>query len=80
MNNKMELTHQIDNYVDFEKELAGDEESSVIFRLTYIKDEKRFYGAIIDHRNDTEIEISDVSENTARFLIGEDAFKALKNS
>lgn len=78
MQNQMELVQNIDNYIDFEVEIAGDEYRSVILLVTYIKDEKRFYGLIVDHGTGAEREIKDLPESTAHFLIGEKGVEAIK--
>ena len=42
----MELVNKNNDYVDFETELAGDNDRGILFRLTYIVEESRFYASI----------------------------------
>jgi hypothetical protein len=74
----MELVNKNNDYVDFETELAGNEDRGVLFRLTYIIEEGRFYGSIYDSGSDWEGEVSPFPDHTAKFMLGEDVYYNLK--
>ena len=74
----MELVNKNNDYVDFETELAGDNDRGILFRLTYIVEESRFYAYVYDSGSDWEGEISPFSDETAKFMLGEDTYHELK--
>ena len=78
LKNKMELVNKNNDYVDFESELAGDENRGIIFRLTYVIEEGRFYGSVFDSGSDWEGEIPYFSDDTAKFMLGEETYYSLK--
>lgn len=74
----MQLINKNNDYVDFETELAGDEYRGVLFRLTYIIEESRFYASIYDSGSDWEGEVSPFPDDTAKFMLGENTYYELK--
>ena len=74
----MEKVNENAQYVDYEVDVAGDENRGVIFRLTYIIDESRFYAIVTDTKTDWTEEISPIPDETVKFMLGEDAYYELK--
>jgi hypothetical protein len=74
----MELVNKNNDYVDFETELAGDNDRGILFRLTYIVEESRFYASIYDSGSDWEGEVSPFPDETAKFMLGENTYYELK--
>lgn len=74
----MELVNKNAHYVDYEVDVAGDENRAVIFRLTYIINESRFYAIVTDTKTDWTEEISPIPDETAKFMLGADTYYELK--
>jgi hypothetical protein len=74
----MEKINENAQYVDYEVDVAGDENRAVIFRLTYIINESRFYAIVTDTKTDWTEEISPIPDETAKFMLGENTYYELK--
>ena len=74
----MEKVNENAQYIDYEVDVAGDENRAVIFRLTYIIDESRFYAIATDTKTDWTEEISPIPDEIAKFMLGEDTYYKLK--
>ena len=74
----MEKVNENAQYIDYEVDVAGDENRAVIFRLTYIIDESRFYAIVTDTKTDWTEEISPIPDEIAKFMLGEDTYYKLK--
>jgi hypothetical protein len=74
----MELVNKNADYVDYEVDVSGDENRAVIFRLTYIINESRFYATVTDTKTDWTEEISPIPDETAKFMLGADIYYELK--
>lgn len=67
------------DYVDYEVDIAGDENRAVIFRLSYIINESRFYATVTDTKTgELAGEISPIPDETAKFMLGADTYYELK--
>lgn len=74
----MELVNKNAHYVDYEVDVAGDDNRAVIFRLTYIINKSRFYAIVTDTKTDWIGEISPIPDETAKFMLGADTYYELK--
>ena len=74
----MELVNKNADYADYEVDIVGDENRAVIFRLTYIINESRFYAIVTDTKTDWTEEISPIPDETAKFMLGADTYYELK--
>lgn len=74
----MEKVNENAQYIDYEVDVAGDENRAVIFRLTYIIDESRFYAIVTDTKTDWTEEISPIPDEIAKFMLGEGTYYKLK--
>ena len=74
----MEKVNENGHYVDYEVDIAGDENRAVI-RLTYIINKSRFYAIVTDTKTDWTGEISPIPDDeTAKFMLGADTYYELK--
>jgi len=74
----MKLINKNAHYVDYEVDVVGDENRAVIFRLTYIINESRFYAIVTDTKTEWVEEISQIPDETAKFMLGADTYYELK--
>jgi len=74
----MEKVNENGDYIDYEVDVAGDDKRAVIFRLTYIINESRFYAIVTDTETDWTEEISPIPDETAKFMLGADTYFELK--
>ena len=74
----MEKVNENAHYVDFETELAGDNDRGILFRLTYIVEESRYYASVYDSGSAWEGEVSPFPDETAKFMLGADTYYELK--
>tara|TARA_S200002703_G_scaffold139025_1_gene129544 strand:- start:1 stop:369 length:369 start_codon:yes stop_codon:yes gene_type:complete len=79
----MKLINKNADYVDYEVDVVGDENRAVIFRLTYIINESRFYAIVTDTKTEwveeiSQEEISQIPDETAKFMLGADTYYELK--
>ena len=74
----MEKVNENGHYIDYEVDVAGDENRAVIFRLTYIINKSRFYAIVTDTKTDWIGEISPIPDETAKFMLGADTYYELK--
>ena len=74
----MEKVNENAQYVDYEVDVAGEYDRAVIFRLTYIINESRFYAIVTDTKTDWTEEISPIPDETAKFMLGADTYYELK--
>lgn len=69
-----------EDYIDFRgDDLVGDRDRGVYSCLTFDRDARNWYITIRDTGNDFTGDISDVPEETVKFMIGEDAFNQITN-
>ena len=74
----MKLVNKNAHYIDYEVDISGDENRAVIFRLTYIINESIFYAIVTDTKTEWVEEISQIPDETAKFMLGADTYYELK--